>query len=334
MRLSLSQGLNYPEIDTLDDDYFAYWTQLNQSDERVRFVAILNIADEEREELLPWLHYAVQHDPAELVRLEAAKRLEGWEDEDSIKALVTALYDDSEHVVDTSTQSLSEAKQSQSADVLGQFLDQPQISVKIAILRALKPLRAVQLYTQIEAHPAHENPLVRREAVSALSWLQQPQGIDVLAKIVEKETDVETRRIATGGLAYAKQATPIVQQALQVALVADDWQLRVESALTIRRLKLVALEQILIDSLQDNYWQVRIATVRSLGLIQSQHAFEELALNFNFEISNLKKEVALALGEIGGDQAEQLLNQHAEDPDPEVRKAIRISLNQIQDKQI
>ena len=145
---------------------------------------------------------------------------------------------------------------------------------------------------------------------------------------------METRRIATGGLAYAKQATPIVQQALQVALVADDWQLRVESALTIGRLKLVALEQILIDSLQDNYWQVRIATVRSLGLIQSQHAFEELALNFNFEISSLRKEVALALGEIGGDQAEHLLNQHAEDPDPEVRKAIRISLNQIQDKQI
>ncbi len=261
MRLSLSQGLNYPEIDTLDDDYFAYWTQLNQSDERVRFVAILNIADEEREELLPWLHYAVQHDPAELVRLEAAKRLEGWEDEASIKALVTALYDDSAHVVDTATQSLSEVKQSQSTDVLWQFLDQPQVTVKTAILRALKPLRAVQLYTHIEAHTAHENPLIRREAVSALIWLQQPQGIAVLAKIVEKETDVETRRIATGGLAYAKQVTPIVQQALQAALVADDWQLRIESALTIGRLKLVALEQILIDSLQDNYWQVCIATV-------------------------------------------------------------------------
>ena len=76
---------------------------------------------------------------------------------------------------------------------------------------------------------------------------------------------------------------------MQVALVAEDWQLRVESALTIGRLKLVALEQILIDTLNDDYWQVRIATVRSLGLIQSQHAFEELALNFNFEISNLRK---------------------------------------------
>ena len=42
----------------------------------------------------------------------------------------------------------------------------------------------------------------------------------------------------------------------------------------------------------------------------------------------------MALGEIGGDQAEQLLNQHAEDSDPEVRKAIRISVNQIRDQKI
>lgn len=322
--------VQYPTLPDLDEDDLQFLNQLNQDDEKIRFVTLMNIADEEREELLPWLHYALSHDPAEIVREEAAKRLEGWEDQASLIALANALTDASEDVIAVATQSLSEVKYLESAEILAPYLNQDDINVKIAILRGLKPLRSVALYDAIVAHVKHDNVLVRREAVSALSWLQQEQAIDILADIIKNDTDTEIRRIATGGLAYAKQNSNAVMDALQHSLNAEDWQLRVESALTVGKLRIQSLENSLVDLLQnDPYWQVRIAVVRSLGLLKSTLALDGLDENFNHDISNLRKEIALALGEIGGERAEQLLLAHENDADPEVRKSIRIGLNLI-----
>jgi len=198
-------------------------------------------------------------------------------------------------------------------------------------LRALKPLRSIASYDRILQHTQHRDIHVRREAVSALSWLQQQQAVDILADIAQNDIDQETRRIATGGLSYTQQISTQVSIALESALHAPDWQLRVEAALTIGKLRATALEQALLPLLLDPYWQVRIAVTRSLGLLKSRLALEGLAENFKHEISNLRKEVALALGEIGGEQSMQLLRDHEQDPDPEVRKAIRIGLDQIRE---
>ncbi|MFV5407186.1 HEAT repeat domain-containing protein, partial [Acinetobacter sp. 228] len=162
-----------------------------------------------------------------------------------------------------------------------------------------------------------------------LSWLQQDQAITILAKIAETDTDDEVRRIATGGLAYSQNISVEVIQALQHSLTSESWQLRVEAALTIGKLRIVQLEAPLIHAVSDLYWQVRIAAVRSLGLLKSHLAVAHLTDNFKHEISNLRKEVALALGEIGTAEAQKLLEQHQNDPDPEVRQASRIGLNQI-----
>ncbi|WP_111858467.1 HEAT repeat domain-containing protein [Acinetobacter sp. CFCC 10889] len=324
---------HYPELDHLDDDDLGFLEQLNQADEKRRFVTLMNIADEEREDLLPWLHYAVAHDPSALVRVEAAKRLEGWEDSNSLQALAQALLDKDVSVVNAATQSLSEVKQEKSADVLVTYLSNEVSVVKVAILRALKPLRYVEAYAQITQHTQHSDALVRREAVSTLSWLQQEQAVDNLSQIAQHDSDLETRRIATGGLGYVKQPSDAVIHALAQGLQSENWQLRVEAALTIGKLKLQMLESDLIALLYDRYWQVRIAVTRSLGVLKSVQALDGLAHNFDFDLSNLRKEVALALGEIGGERAEKLLQAHADDADPEVRKAIRIGLGQIVERE-
>jgi HEAT repeat protein len=49
----------------------------------------------------------------------------------------------------------------------------------------------------------------------------------------------------------------------------------------------------------------------------------------NHEISNLRKEAALALGEIGSPEALPALEQIQNDPDPEVRKSVRLSIAQV-----
>lgn len=319
----------YQTLDDQDEYNQEFLGQLNHPDEKVRFVTLMNIGDEENPDLLPWLHAALQHDSSALVREEAAKKLESWEDHVSLEVLAQALSDSDLNVRLAASQSLSEIKEAASADVLAPYLQHQDTFVLSAILRALKPLRAQQFFAEISALVQHQDILVRREAVSALSWLQQDQAITILAKIVETDIDDEVRRIATGGLAYSKKLSIDVIQALNHSLNAESWQLRVESALTIGKLRISELEAPLIKALVDPYWQVQIAAVRSLGLLKSSLAVADLAVNFKHEISNLRKEVALALGEIGTQEAQMLLEQHQHDSDPEVRKAIRIGLNQI-----
>lgn len=63
----------YQALDDIDEYNQEFLAQLNHADEKIRFVALMNIGDEENPSLLPWLHAALQHDSSALVREEAAK---------------------------------------------------------------------------------------------------------------------------------------------------------------------------------------------------------------------------------------------------------------------
>lgn len=64
----------YQALDDIDEYNQEFLAQLNHVDEKIRFVALMNIGDEENPDLLPWLHAALQHDSSALVREEAAKK--------------------------------------------------------------------------------------------------------------------------------------------------------------------------------------------------------------------------------------------------------------------
>ncbi|HDI5463899.1 TPA: HEAT repeat domain-containing protein, partial [Acinetobacter baumannii] len=229
----------YQALDDLNEYNQEFLAQLNHADEKIRFVALMNIGDEENPDLLPWLHTALQHDSSALVREEAAKNLESWEDPTSLQVLAQALFDVDLNVRQAASQSLSEVKNPASAQILAPYLKHTDTFALGAILRALRPLRPQQLFQEISALVHHEDVYVRREAVSTLSWLQQDQAITILAKIAETDTEDEVRRIATGGLAYSQNISVEVIQALQHSLTSESWQLRVEAALTIGKLRIV-----------------------------------------------------------------------------------------------
>ncbi|MNP53630.1 hypothetical protein D3C76_1481180 [compost metagenome] len=59
-------------------------------------------------------------------------------------------------------------------------------------------------------------------------------------------------------------------------------------------------------------------------------ALEALIDTLGHRISNLRKEAALALGELNDPRAIAPLQAAQHDGDPEVRKAVRIALSQLQ----
>jgi HEAT repeat protein len=114
------------------------------------------------------------------------------------------------------------------------------------------------------------------------------------------------------------------------ALKDSDWMVREMAAETLglNANGLVAADQ-LIASLADDFWQVRLKAIRSLGKMKVDRAVRPIGDCISHEQANLRKEAAAALGEIAHSDAEPYLALVANDPDPEVRKNARWALQQI-----
>jgi HEAT repeat protein len=81
--------------------------------------------------------------------------------------------------------------------------------------------------------------------------------------------------------------------------------------------------------MDDPYWQVRVKSARSLGLLRAAEAIPVLAPALTHDISNLRKDAAAALGEIAHSDAIPFLEAAAGDPDPDVRKNVDWALRRI-----
>jgi HEAT repeat protein len=86
----------------------------------------------------------------------------------------------------------------------------------------------------------------------------------------------------------------------------------------------------LISSLNDDFWQVRLKAVRSLGKMKVARAVNSIGACVNHPQANLRKESAAALGEIADPAGHQFLEPILDDADPEVRKNARWAMQRIQ----
>jgi HEAT repeat protein len=111
---------------------------------------------------------------------------------------------------------------------------------------------------------------------------------------------------------------------------------REEAATTLGKLCVQVAREPLVAALDDDYWQVRLRAVRALGQLRSPiqggdlNAAPAVAALLTHTISNLRKEAALALGELRDPGTVQALRDALEDRDPDVRKAVRIALQQVE----
>jgi HEAT repeat protein len=74
---------------------------------------------------------------------------------------------------------------------------------------------------------------------------------------------------------------------------------------------------------------VRLRAARSLGRLRDAEALPVLTEALLHPAGNLRKEAAIALGDIGDPAAARALAVAEADPDPEVRKAARLALQRL-----
>lgn len=320
----------HPLIDD-DAELAALQPRLTSDDAVVRRLALIELAELEDERHAPWLIWALSdHDAS--VREEAAARLANWEQPDTVEALARALTDEAEPVRRAAAHSLAELKHAESGHLLLPVLAATTDGFTCAsILRALRELRLpASCELALKLSSAHE-AAVRLEAVAVLGWLKLPPALPLLADVVLRDEDPEVRRAAAGALGYAEGDAAL--HALAAALRDSAWPVREEAATTLGKLKLQGALEALIASLSDDYWQVRQKAARALGRLKQPRAVSPLIeLALGHSSANLRKEAAIALGEIGDPSARPALEAASEDHDPDVRKLARLALVQLAER--
>lgn len=309
--------------------------RLQHADPGVRRVALMALADEQDEDGLPWLAAALD-DLDAAVRAEAAQRLAGWDREIAVQALLRALRDTDGTVRLAAAAALSELQDPAAGPWLVKDAASTDAFVRSAVLRALRELRHPPAAIPAMEALIHADAAVRREAVGVLGWLKHLPALPALAALATRDGDEAVRRSACGALALAsdEQAAANVRAALLAALADSAWTVREEAASTLGKRRWPdesAVIEALLQALADDYWQVRLRAARALGRLQARAAVAALGETLaRHPISNLRKEAAIALGEIGDPTAMAFLEAAQFDTDPEVRKLAGMARTKLQ----
>jgi len=303
--------------------------RLGSQDPGVRRVALLDFADDGEEELLPAVIELLRDDPDPTLRAEAARALAGWDDRAVVVGLADALGD-VPAVREVAATSLTELKDPSAAALLIPYAGHADAFVAAAALRGVKELRlpAAAQAALVGLHNADSR--VRREAVGVLGWLKLAAALEPIAGLATTDPDEEVRRASCGALGMAAPVSEAAQAALVKALRDAAWQVREEAATTLGKFQLQEHDRAALrGSLEDDRWQVRLRAARSLGRLRDITAVSLLIEGLVHTAGNLRKECAIALSEVGDARAVPALRAAAADPDPEVRKAIRLALQRL-----
>lgn len=301
-------------------------SRLDDGDAEVRRIAVMELPYSDEDDILPLLTKAACDTDA-LVRAEAARGLEGFEEPEAVQALLPLLRDQNEETRRAASDTLSELKDDANGTLLLEWVGDSDAFVQAAVFRALRALRVPGALAPALSALEHPQASVRREATGVLGYLRNPGSLGPLTRVAMNDPDPEVRRIAVGALGFATDVD--VLPALTHALSDTSWQVREEAASTAGKLKLAGAVEQLIKTMGDTYWQVRVRAARSLGRLKDAAALPVLFTALKHEISNLRKEAAIALGEIGDPKAIPALEEALKDPDPDVRKLTQLALKQI-----
>lgn len=317
-------------FDELLDDQPALRERLRDADATVRRIALLDLADQEEERLLPCL-LRLLRDEAPGVRQEAARRLAAWERADSVEALVAALDDADTKVAEAAAQSLAELKDPTSGVWVLPALASARAFVRARALRALRELRLPASLAPSLALLVDPDAEVRREAVGVIGWLKPAEALPYLSEMARDDASADVRRAAVAALGFVEVHDRAVEAALHAGLNDAEWSVREEAATTLGKLRWVDALAALVAALSDRHWQVALRAARAIGRLREAagSAWPALVELLEHPLANVRKEAVIALGELRRPEALPALERASRDADPDVRKLARLALAAI-----
>lgn len=264
-----------------------------------------------------------------VVRAEAARAIAEIPGPHMLPPLLKLLYDEDDLVRKAAAETLAECNEEGLQDLYKDYISSDQAFVRAAVLRAVRPLRIAGVAPYALSGLSDESMQVRIESSGVLGYLQDPAYLQNLASAALTDPSHEVRRTAMGALGY--RSTVETVGALVRGLKDTAWQVREEAAATIAKLKAIDAGPALVGALgTETYWQVMAKILTALGRIRYKEGMGAAAEMLSYSVSNVRKEAALCLGEIGDARALPSLREALKDRDPDVKKLASWAIAKIE----
>ncbi len=179
-------------------------------------------------------------------------------------------------------------------------------------LRQLPPEIAFQL---IQPAILDANPRVRYAAVSQLSSLgtcNLPQARQLLCERLHEDSEVDVKAAAADAIGALKLSDAFPDLA-QVYTETTEWLLQFSIVAALGELGNPAAIPLLFAALETDQELLKLAAIGSLGELGDAETIPVLAPYVTFPDWQVRHRLAIALGQIGGDQAQALLKQLSQD---------------------
>lgn len=298
------------------------------SDPDVRRLAIINAIELDKETALRLILSGFD-DTDGAVREEAARAIADIPGEYMLLPLLKLLEDSDENVRIAAAETLSECNIKELGDIYEEWITNKCDFVRSSVLRALRPLRipGVALYALKGLNELSQ--AVRLESVGVLGYLQNSAYAHDLSKVAVNDVSPEVRRIAVGAIGYA--LTPETLAAALQGLHDNEWQVRAEAAGTMAKLGADGVcGEVVVAMSAETQWQVISKLLVAIGKIKCHDAVSEVAEMLTHPVSNVRKEAAMCLGEIGNPVAIASLRTALLDRDPDVKKVAAWAIAKLQ----
>jgi len=161
-----------------------------------------------------------------------------------------------------------------------------------------------------------QSPAVRREAILALAYLQEPEALPVLRNSVV-DPDPEIRRIAIDAVSLLDDSAV---SALIKATTDADWQVRAQAVSRLSRFSDEQVIDTLRQALEDDRWQVVKEAIQSLGKVKAPLGPYLIPFLFH-ELADVRIAAASAIADIGDTSSLLELRKLLRDPDTGAQKA-------------
>jgi len=265
------------------------------------------------------------------VRQESVHNLGQHQTIETMEAIGTALYDDSPHVVQTATQTLSKYG-SDALPLLLEALNQRETSASPRfLLFALSKIGDPSVIPVVLEILESDETNLHYAALDVVRTIPDERFIDPVASLLDKTPEYSKHVVAQalGAIASAKTVP-----ALQPLLYSSEQVTRRFSARALGRIGDETAIQALLDASKSDVDEVRYNVAEGLGMLNDERAFERLIELTGDSYPIARAMSADALAKFDGERAKPHLMKMLDDPDSNVQNSLNTALGNLSDLDI
>ncbi|MEQ8677360.1 MAG: HEAT repeat domain-containing protein [Aggregatilineales bacterium] len=278
------------------------------------------------EELIEQLH----HPRDWRVRHDAVKHLGAFKTTEAMTAIVEALYDESPHVVQTTTHELVAFGENAVPELLKALYSKDEIAARPFIIHALRKLNDKELIPHFIHFLGDEEAGMRYAAAVALKKMPDQRAVQPLLDALQENASSRAQMLE----ALDAIGDPKVVSHVGAFLYDDDYVVCRRTAILLGHSSIPEAQIMLLEASLDEREDVRRAATEGLGIFNSDDTYQRIVEMLNDSDSMVRTQAIMALGGTHREEAVPLLLSQLREDDSRKYPYLRTALGNTGDLQV